>query len=340
MKIAGVDLDREVFIVAELSANHGGSLDLALKSLEAIKECGANAVKIQTYTPSSLTIDCKKPDFIIKQNTIWDGKSFYELYEQAQTPRSWHAAIFEKARELDLICFSSPFSRDDALFLEQFNPPAYKVASFEAIDTDFVEFLATLGKPLIISAGIARLGEIEAAVSIAQKHGAQVAILKCTSAYPAPPDLANLNTIKDLKAKFPQAVIGFSDHTLGSRAATLAVALGARFIEKHFVLDKSVQSADASFSLDKQEFAELVREIRLSEQLLGRVSYGPTESARELARSLYAIADIKKGETLTRSNIGSIRPGFGLHPKFLQDLLGKPAKKALQKGDRLDQSLL
>ena len=337
MKIGNFDTDKKVFIIAELSANHSGSLKTAVDTIKAAKRAGADAIKLQTYTPGSLTLNSHLDDFVIKGG-LWDGRNFYELYQEALTPKEWHAELFKVAKEEELVCFSSPFCKDDANFLEQFNPPAYKVASFEVTDYDFVEFVAKKGRPIIISTGIAYEEEIQDVVQICKNAGnSDIALLKCTSSYPAPLNGMNLQTIADMKEKFGVEV-GFSDHTLGVTAPVVAVSLGARIVEKHFILDKSVKSVDSAFSLDESEFALMAKCVREAEELLGVVNYELDEKAvlnRRFSRSLYASANIKKGEIFSEQNVRSVRPGYGLHPKFLKELIGKKAKRDIKFSERI-----
>jgi len=334
MKIGQFDTQKQVFIIAELSANHSGDIEIAKKTIVAAKESGADAIKLQTYTPEWMTVDSNKEDFIIKGGTLWDGKNLFELYKEAMMPLEWHRELFEYARSLDLEVFSSPFSKEAVDFLEQFNPPAYKIASFEISDYDLVEYTAKKGKPIIISTGIATLEEIQDVVNICRKVGNDdIALLKCTSAYPAPRNEINLKTIQALKDVF-NVEVGFSDHTLGISAPILAVSLGARIIEKHFILDKSIDSPDKDFSLTPNEFKNMVQSIREVEEMIGEINFQP-KKGRQFARSLYIVKDIKKGEVFTKENVKSIRPGYGLHPKYLPQVLGKKACKDLQKGDRL-----
>jgi pseudaminic acid synthase len=332
MKIGKIDTNKKVFIIAELSANHGGSLQVAKDTLYAAKECGADAVKLQTYTADWMTIDCKEKDFIIKGG-LWDGMNLYELYKNAAMPLEWHEELFNYGRSLGLEIFSSPFSKEAVDFLERFEPPAYKIASFEITDYDLIDYAASKGRPMIISTGIATLHEIQDVVDICKKRGVDLALLKCTSAYPTPRSEVNLKTIQALKEIFG-AEVGFSDHTLGISAPVAAVAMGARIIEKHFILDKSIDSPDKKFSLTPDELKEMVKAVRETEEMIGEVSFKP-KSGRQFARSLYVVKDIKKGETFTRENVRSIRPGFGLHPKYLSEILGKKACRDLSKGDRL-----
>ena len=337
MKIANFDTDKSVLLIAELSANHSGSLELAIETIKAAKRAGADAIKLQTYTADSLTLNSKNDDFVIKGG-LWDGYDLYSLYEEALTPREWHEKLFQVAEDEGLICFSSPFCKDDADFLEQFNPPAYKIASFEVTDYDFVEHIAKKGKPVIISTGIATEEEIYDVVKICRDCGNEdVALLKCTSSYPAPLEDMNLRTIADMKAKF-NVIPGFSDHTLGIVAPVVAVSLGARIVEKHFILNKEVKSVDEAFSLDEMEFRQMADAVRDTEKLLGSVTYELDQKAtlnRYGARSLYASADIKKGEIFSEKNVRSIRPFLGLHPKFKHELLGKKAKRDIKFAERL-----
>ncbi|MCD8212748.1 MAG: pseudaminic acid synthase [Campylobacter sp.] len=337
MKIGNFDTDEKVFIIAELSANHSGSLKTAIDTIKAAKRAGADAIKLQTYTPDSLTLDSQKDDFMIKGG-LWDGRNLYELYAQALTPKQWHNELFCVAREEGLICFSSPFCAADVDFLRQFNPPAYKIASFEANDTEFIKYVASERKPVIISTGVVTKDEIADAVNACKSVGNNdIALLKCTSSYPAPFTQMHLKTISAMREIF-KTQIGFSDHTLGIVAPVVAVSLGARIIEKHFILDKSVKSVDEAFSLDECEFKQMVAAVRDAEALLGEVKFTLNEKEnknRKFARSLYASADIKKGEIFSENNVKSVRPGYGLHPKFKNELLGKTAKRDIWFGDRI-----
>ena len=261
--------DNPCFIIAELSANHNGDLNVAIETIRAAKKAGADAIKLQTYTPDTLTIDCNNEHFKIEGGTLWDGKTLYELYGEAYTPWSWHKQLFEVAREEGLICFSSPFDTTAVDFLEKLNVPAYKIASFEIQDISLIAYTASKGKPIIISTGIAEEADVQLAVDTCRKAGNNdIILLKCTSSYPAPLELANLNTIPDLKQRF-KVEVGFSDHTYGFLAPTVAVTLGAKVIEKHFILDKSIGGPDADFSLDVSEFTEMVTKVRDTEKLLG-----------------------------------------------------------------------
>jgi pseudaminic acid synthase len=341
MKIGNFDLQKDgTYIIAELSANHNGSLQTALDTIKAAKEIGANAIKLQTYTADTLTLNCKNDDFMVKGGTLWDGKSLYELYEWATTPWEWHKELFEYARSLDIDIFSTPFDKSAVYFLEQFNPSAYKIASFEITDYELVRYTASKMKPMIISTGIATIEEILDVVDICKSvENENIILLKCTSSYPAPLEDANLKTIPNMKETFGVDV-GFSDHTLGSIAPVVAVSLGAKVIEKHFIIDKSIGGADAEFSMDKEEFKEMIEAVRQSEKLLGIVDYSMTKSKiknRTYARSLYVSKEIKKGEIFSLENIKSVRPGFGLHPKYLNEILGKTALKDYKLGDRVEK---
>ena len=340
MKIGGFNLNKDgTYIIAELSANHNGDIQNALNTIKAAKEIGANCIKLQTYRADTITLDCKKKDFMIDGGTLWDGKNLYELYKEAYTPWEWHKELFEYARSLGIDIFSSPFDKEAVDFLEQFNPSAYKIASFEITDYELIRYTALKMKPIIISTGIATIDEIQDAIDICKKVGNNnIVLLKCTSSYPAPLEDANLIMIPNLAQTF-EVISGFSDHTLGSTAPIVAVTLGAKVIEKHFILDKSIGGADADFSLDKKEFKEMVEAIRDTEKLLGKVDYSMTEKrkhSRRFSRSLYISKNIKKGEVFTDKNIKSVRPGYGMHPKYLKDILGKSAQKDFEFGDRLE----
>lgn len=339
MKIADFDFDKQqTFIIAELSANHNGSLEVAKKSIKAAAKAGADAIKLQTYTADTLTLDSKNDEFMVSGGTFWDGKSLHELYSQAYTPWEWHEELFKCAKEENLICFSSPFDASAVDFLEQFNPPAYKIASFEITDYELIRYTASKKKPLIISTGIASIDEINDVLHICKEVGNEdVILLKCTSSYPAPLELANLKTITDMQKRFG-VMVGFSDHTLGSLAPSIAVTLGACVIEKHFILDKSIGGADAGFSLDFEEFSQMVKAVRDAQKLLGNINYEVNEKNRRFARSLYVCKDIKKGEIFTTENIKSVRPSNGLHPKYLTNVLGKRATKDLPFASPLQKS--
>ena len=345
MKIQNYNIGNEspCFIIAELSANHNGILDVAIETIKAAKRSGADAIKLQTYTPNTMTIDHDNSHFQINEGTLWDGKTLFELYGEAYTPWEWHETLFKVAEEEGLICFSSPFDLTAVDFLEKFDVPAYKIASFEIQDVPLIEYAASKMKPIIMSTGIANKDDIQLAVDTCRKVGNnEIILLKCTSSYPAPLELANLNTIKDLKKAF-DVEVGFSDHTYGFIAPVVATTLGAKVIEKHFILDKSIGGPDADFSLDEKQFTEMVNAVRDTEKLLGSVSYEVSEKVkknRKFARSLFVVEDVKEGEKLTEKNIRSIRPGYGLHPKHYKEVLGKTFIKDISKGQPLELEML
>ncbi len=344
MKIANFEIANDkTFIIAELSANHNGDLEVAKETIRAAKRAGADAIKLQTYRADTLTLNSDREDFVIKGGTLWDGQTLYDLYEKAHTPWEWHKELFEVAKEEGLICFSSPFDKTAVDFLEQFDPPAYKIASFEITDYELIRYTASKQKPIIISTGIATIEEIQDAVEICKSVGnEEIILLKCTSAYPAPLDEANLIMIDNLAKTFG-VVTGFSDHTLGITAPIVAVTLGAKVIEKHFILDKSIGGADADFSLDEREFTQMVSAVRDTEKLIGKVDYSMSEKkrkSRHFSRSLYVAKDIKKGEVFTQENVCSVRPGYGLHPKYLSKILGKKANQNIDFGSPLKWSTI
>lgn len=328
----------KVFIIAELSANHNQDFDIAIKTIKAAKESGANAIKLQTYTADTITIDSDREYFQIKQGTIWDGDTLHKLYQKAYTPWEWQPKLKEYAEELGLICFSSPFDKTAVDFLEEMKVPAYKIASFEITDIPLIEYTASKGKPVIISTGIATLSDIEEAVNACRRVGNNdIALLKCTSSYPAPIEDANLLTIPHLKETF-NVVPGLSDHTMGHSVAIAAVALGAKIIEKHFILDRKIGGPDSSFSMEPAEFKQMVNAIRDVEKALGKINYELTpkvEKSRVFARSLFIVKDVKEGEEITEENVRSIRPGYGLHPKYYKEILGKKFRKNFEKGTPL-----
>lgn len=323
------------FIIAELSANHMNDFNIAVKTIESIAKSGADAVKFQTFTPDTITIDCDNNYFQINQGTVWDGQVLHDLYEDAFMPWDWQPKLKKIAENLGLLVFSSPFDKTSVDFLEDMDVPAYKIASFEITDIPLIEYVASKGKPIIISTGIASFEDIELAIKTCKDVGNnQIALLKCTSSYPAPYEEINLNTIHDLSKKF-DVVAGLSDHTLGCEVSVAAVALGANIIEKHFILDRTMGGPDCEFSMEPQEFKEMVDSIRHVEKALGKVSYSLSDKMKankEFSRSLFVVKDIKKDETITEDNVRSIRPGFGLHPKYLKEILGKKAKQDLNKG--------
>ncbi len=331
------------FIVAELSANHNQDLSLAKETLYAIKESGADAVKFQTYTPDTITLNCKNEYFLIKGSKLWDGQTFYELYKKAYMPWEWHYELKELAKKLNLIWFSSPFDFSAIDFLEKLNCPAYKIASFEITDIPLIEYAAEKKKPVIISTGIATLKDIEEALEACKrKENHDIILLKCVSDYPTNYEDINLLTLKNMKETF-DCIVGLSDHSKGIEVPVAAVTLGAKLIEKHFILSKDIDSPDKEFSLTPDEFKEMVKAVRNVEKALGKVTYELTErqkQARKFARSLFVVKDMKKGETFTLENVKSIRPNYGLPPKYLPLILGKKAKKDIKKGTPLSFDLI
>jgi len=327
-----------VMIVAELSANHGHELSIALESVRAAKEAGADAIKIQTYTPDTITIDSDRECFRIDKGTRWDGRTLYHLYKEAYTPWEWHAAIRREALDNGLVFFSTPFDRSAVDFLEELGVPLYKVASFEITDIPLIEYIASKQKPVVISTGIARLSDIEEAVGACRRSGNErITLLQCSSEYPADPQDANLRTMQNMAETFG-VDIGLSDHSMGSTVALVAVALGASMIEKHFILDRAIGGPDAAFSMEPKEFAAMAGSIRTAEKALGRVTYDLTEkrlASRYFARSLFVVKDIEAGGELTSENVRSIRPGLGLEPKYLPRVLGRTARRRLERGTPL-----
>jgi pseudaminic acid synthase len=330
------------FIIAEMSGNHNQSLERALQIVSAVAASGAHALKLQTYTADTMTLDLSENEFYINEGP-WKGTSLHALYEQAHTPWEWHAPIFERARSLGLAAFSTPFDATAVDFLESLGVPAYKVASFENTDLPLIRKVAATGKPLIISTGMASHAELEETVRTARAHGARdLVLLKCTSSYPASPAASNLATIPYLRSSF-DCEVGLSDHTLGVGAAVAAVALGATVIEKHFTLSRAEGGVDAAFSLEPQEFAQLAAETCAAWQALGEVRLGPTDSERGslvFRRSLYVCADLAAGDLLTPQNLRAIRPGYGLPPKYLDQLLGKRVSRAVRRGTPMSWELL
>jgi len=344
IEIAGrkIGLAHEPFVICELSGNHNGSLERALVMLEAAAATGADAIKIQTYTPDTITLDHDGPEFRI-EGGLWDGRTLYDLYGEAQTPYEWHAALFAKAKALGVILFSTPFDETAVDLLEGLDAPAYKIASFEVIDLPLIASVARRGKPMIISTGMANLAEIGDAVDTALKHGAPgVVLLHCVSAYPAPMDEANVRTVPDLAERFG-VISGLSDHTPGSAASVAAVALGACVIEKHFTLARSDGGPDAAFSLEPSEFTALTRDCKDAWRALGKVGYdllGSEQGNISFRRSLYVVADLAKGEVITTAHVRSIRPGFGLAPRHLDEVLGKVAKRDLARGEAFSWDMI
>lgn len=327
-----------VMIVAELSANHAGSLQVAIDTIKAAKRAGADAIKLQTYTADTLTLDCNLPDFTINNGSLWDGRTYYDLYKEAYTPWEWHAELFRIAKEEGLIIFSTPFDKTAVDFLETLDNPIYKIASFEITDIPLIEYAASKMKPMVISTGIAQIDDIELAVETCRRVGNNdVTLLKCTSSYPAPIEEANLCMIKEMAERFGVKT-GLSDHTIGSIAPIVAITQGATMIEKHFILDHSIGGPDAAFSMDEKEFAQMVKDVRMAESSLGTISYDLTQKQQDnrcFARSLYVVEDIKQGDIITEKNIRSVRPGYGLHPKYYKQIIGKTINCSLSLGDRI-----
>jgi N-acetylneuraminate synthase len=331
-----------IYVIAEVSANHHQDFDQAVKIIRAAKEAGADAVKLQTYTPDTMTIACNRPEFRIK-GTIWEGRNLYELYGEAYTPWDWHPRLKQVANDLGLDLFSSPFDVTAVDFLEAMNVPAHKLASFELVDIPLIRKMARTGKPLIMSTGMATVEEIEEAVQTARKAGAeQIALLKCTSAYPALPEEMNLRTIPELSRRFGVPV-GLSDHTMGTAVPVAAVALGACIIEKHLTLSRSEPGPDSAFSLEPQEFKAMVDAVRVAEKALGAVNFGigtKEANSRVFRRSLFVVQDVKRGEVFTEENIRSIRPGHGLHTRHLPEVLGRNAARDIERGTPLSWDLV
>lgn len=326
-----------VFIIAELSANHNGNIDTAIETIKAAKRAGADAIKLQTYTADTITLKCDKKDFKITQGTLWDGKYLYDLYQEAFTPWEWHKKLFEVAKNEGLVCFSSPFDKTAVDFLETLDNPIYKIASFEITDIPLIEYAAKKMKPIVISTGIATEEDIKLAVDTCRNVGNNdITLLKCTSSYPAPLEEANLCMIKDLANRY-NVKAGLSDHTIGNIAPIIAVTQGATMIEKHFIIDRAIGGPDAAFSMNESEFTQMVKDIRMAESAIGYVNYTLTEkqkSGRSFSRSLYVAENIKKGEIITEDNVKSVRPGYGLHPKYYKEILNKKVNIDLEKGDR------
>jgi pseudaminic acid synthase len=330
--------DNPVYIIAEISANHNQDFNQAVELIKAAKNLGADAVKLQTYTPDTLTINCDNNYFKIGKGTIWEGKNLYSLYKEAYTPWEWQPKLKKIANNLGLDLFSTPFDFSSVDFLESMDVPAYKVASFEIVDIPLIQKIARTGKPIILSTGMASLAEIEDAVHAIRNEGNdQIALLKCTSAYPALPEEMNLRTLPHLAEMF-DVPVGLSDHTLGISVPVASIALGACIVEKHFTLSRQIPGPDNSFSLEPQEFKAMVEAIREAEKALGQVCYEVSEhekASRVFRRSLFVVKDIKRGELFTAENVRSIRPGYGLPPKYLPLILGKTAMKNMKRGTPL-----
>ncbi len=339
MKIGKHDINASsgVFIIAELSANHNGSLETALETVRAAKRAGADAIKLQTYTADTITLNSDKPDFVIK-GTIWEGRNLHSLYQEAYTPWEWHKEIFAEAAKAGLACFSSPFDPTAVDLLESLDAPAYKIASFEITDIPLIKYTASKGKPIILSTGIAERADIELALDACRAVGNNnIALLKCTSSYPAPIEEANMAMIPEFAKQF-DVIPGLSDHTMGSTVPIVAATLGAKIIEKHFILDRSIGGPDASFSMNEDEFGAMVKAVREAELAVGNVDFVLTEkqqAGKAFSRSLYITESIQAGEVFTQAHLRSVRPGFGLPPRYYDAVIGKKATADLEFGDRL-----
>jgi pseudaminic acid synthase len=340
MKIGrcSVGPEHPVYIVAELSANHNQDFEQAVRIIRAAKDAGADAIKLQTYTPDTMTLASDRAEFVIGGGTIWDGRNLHDLYGEAYTPWEWQPKLKQAAEELGMDCFSSAFDSSSVDFLEEMGVPAHKIASFELVDIPLIQKVARTGKPLIMSTGMATIEEIEEALQSARDAGAsQIALLKCTSAYPAPAEDMNLRTIPEMARRFGVPV-GLSDHTMGIAAPVAAVALGACIIEKHLTLSRSTPGPDSAFSLEPHEFKAMVDAVRTAEKALGMVHFGLSakeEASRIFRRSLFVVEDVKQGEAFTPANVRSIRPAHGLHPRHLPEVLGKSASREIKRGTPL-----
>ncbi len=345
LEIAGrrIGAGHPCYVIAELSGNHGHDLDRALALVEAAAEAGADAVKLQTYTPDTITLDCDRPEFRVGGGTLWDGATLHELYRSAYTPWEWHPELMDRCKTLGMACFSSPFDPTAVAFLEELEVPAYKIASFELVDLPLIRLAAATGKPLILSTGMATQDEIGEAVEAARGAGArQLSLLACSSAYPSPPENIHLRRIPHLAETFG-VVAGLSDHTLGIAVPVAAVAMGAHLVEKHLCLSRDEPGPDSAFSLEPAEFAQMVEQVRVAERALGEVRYGGGEvetASRAFRRSLFVVADVRAGEVLTPDHVRSIRPGHGLHPRHLDDVLGRRARQDIARGTPLAWDLI
>jgi pseudaminic acid synthase len=337
-----IGAQHEPYVICELSGNHNGSLDRALTMIDTAAATGCDAIKLQTYTPDTITIDCDRPEFWLRGG-LWDGKSLYQLYGEAYTPYDWHPALFARARQLGVTIFSTPFDTTAVDLLEELNTPAYKIASFEMIDLPLVAYIASKRKPIIMSTGMANHAEIKAAVDTARRHGCEdLVLLHCVSNYPADIRDANVRTVPAMAREFG-CPTGLSDHTMGSAASVAAIALGACVIEKHFTLARADGGPDAGFSLEPQEFKALVTDCKLAHQALGRAHFetlGSEQGSRQFRRSLYVVRDVVKGERLGGEHVRSIRPGLGLPPARLWDVLGKPATRDIKRGEPLLEDMV
>ena len=340
----GVGAGSAPLVIAEMSGNHNQSLERALEIVDAAAKSGAHALKIQTYTAETMTIDIREREFFISdEKSLWKGESLFDLYKKAYTPWEWHEAIFDRAKKNKMLAFSTPFDRTAVDFLENLNVPCYKIASFENTDLPLIRYVAATGKPMIISTGMATFAELDETVEAARSAGCEdLVLLKCTSTYPSTPDDSNILTIPEMHSRYG-CEIGISDHTMGIGVSVAAVALGATVIEKHFTLQRSDGGVDSAFSMEPQEMAQLVIETERAWQALGKVQHGPT--AKEKAslvfrRSLYVVADVKAGEKLTSANVRAIRPGYGIAPKFYDEVIGKTAKRDIARGTPLVHDLI
>ena len=333
----------KIFIIAELSANHNHSLQTGVDTIKAAAEIGADAVKIQTYTADTLTLNCRKDDFVLKRG-LWAGRTLYDLYQEAYTPWEWHEELFKVAKEEGIIMFSTPFDKTAVDLLESLGNPIYKIASFEIMDTELIRYAASKGKPMVMSTGVATEEEIWEAINACREVGNEdITLLKCTSEYPARISDANLSMIPAMREKF-KVKVGLSDHSPGSIVPTVAVGLGTTMVEKHFILDRSIGGPDSAFSMNKEEFAQMIKDIRAAESALGEVDFSLSEAKKlkreSVGRSLYVSECIKAGEKLTRENVRCIRPGYSLHPRYLNQILGKTTERDLGPGDRIEMEFL
>jgi N-acetylneuraminate synthase len=346
MKIEGrgVGTGSAPLVIAEMSGNHNQSLERALEIVDAAAQCGAHALKIQTYTAETMTIDIREREFFISdEKSLWKGESLFDLYKKAYTPWEWHEAIFDRAKKHKMLAFSTPFDRTAVDFLEDLNAPCYKIASFENTDLPLIRYVAATGKPMIISTGMATFAELDETVEAARSAGCKdLILLKCTSTYPSTPDDSNILTIPEMRSRYG-CEIGISDHTMGIGVSVAAVALGATVIEKHFTLQRADGGVDSAFSMEPQEMAQLVIETERAWQALGKVQTGPTvkeKASLVFRRSLYVVADVKAGEKLTPANVRAIRPGNGIAPKFYDEVIGKTAKRDIARGTPLSHDLI
>ncbi len=331
---------KEVMIVAELSANHNNDYDLAARTIEAMAKAGADAVKFQTFKPLSFTMDVDNEDFGPRKSGLWKGWRPCELYKQSSLPYEWQPKLQKIATDLGMICFSTPFDNEAVDFMEEMNMPIYKIASFEITDVNLIRYAASKHKPMIISTGVAEIEDIELALKVCREEGSNdITLLKCTSDYPASLEKANLLTLPDMKERFGVKV-GLSDHSMTNIIPMTAVAIGATVVEKHFILDRSLGGIDSAFSLNPEEFASMVKAVREVETALGRVNYEVSDADKGRRRSLYVAEDIKKGEVITEKNVRSVRPGYGLHPKYYTEIQGKVAACSMLKGDRLTLDMI